>query len=717
MSVLTLTELKKKHDKAFDCNQIAREQASDDLVFYWVTQWNDQLLGDSNLEYRGEFNILRKAGRQIMADLVANPVQPDFHPKDEARKDDAEIVDGMYRASDRDLSSQEAYDFAKNDAVVCGYGAWELYSEYVTNRAGNENQQIKRRYIPEANNTVFWDPQDNTLSKNKSEYVSVLTRYSKEGYEALVKDLTGEEDYNFSWSSFKEPEQSYTFPWAGGSSEHIYVVNFYHRYRIKDKVLNMVDPLGNPLSMRESDLDGVMDDLIDNGYEIVSDKEIERWEVRKYIASGEMILNGEESEDGEREGEIVSGELLPVVPVYGEYVPQIEGEAYWCGVTRLAKDPQRLRNFQMSYLADIVSRSPRPKPIFYPEQIQGFEAMYDQTGADNNYPYYLQNRKTAQGEDLPLGVMAEMPEQRIPQALAASMDLMRQAVDDVANPGIPQDIADPDLSGKAVLALQNRLDQQSYVYQHNFKHAKKRDAEIWVSMASEVYDTPRKVTIQTADGTTKEVQLMRLAIDADTGNTVVLNDLTNMEFDVFADIGPSYETQKQQTIDTLAEMTAGLAPGDPWREILMIKTLEIMPGINFDDVRQYARNQLLLKGIKEPETEEDMAFIQAQSQQSQQPDANMVLAQAEMAKGQAQQMEAQIKLMAEQAKAGNEQAKREIDAFNAETKRMDTQIDAQEAGASIDYKRIDAMGKQLDNIAKAQGIEGTAMERLRGSAL
>ena len=37
--MLKLKDLKKLHDKAYQANQITREQASDDLVFYWVTQW------------------------------------------------------------------------------------------------------------------------------------------------------------------------------------------------------------------------------------------------------------------------------------------------------------------------------------------------------------------------------------------------------------------------------------------------------------------------------------------------------------------------------------------------------------------------------------------------------------------------------------------------------------------------------------------------------
>ena len=58
--MLDLDELKKLHDKAFNANQISREQGSDDLVFYWITQWDEQLLNGSELAYRGEFNIIRK---------------------------------------------------------------------------------------------------------------------------------------------------------------------------------------------------------------------------------------------------------------------------------------------------------------------------------------------------------------------------------------------------------------------------------------------------------------------------------------------------------------------------------------------------------------------------------------------------------------------------------------------------------------------------------
>ena len=189
---MELDELKKLHDKAYNYSQVTRENSSDDLVFYWVTQWDDSLISGSQLAYRGEFNILRKAGRQILSDLAQSNVQNDFEPKDETRDDSAEIADMLYRAETNTNISIEAFKNADQEAVVCGVGARELYTKYASNRVGDNNQVISRRPIIEANNTVYWDPNAKLLDKSDAWYVSILTAYSEDGYKRLVKELTGE---------------------------------------------------------------------------------------------------------------------------------------------------------------------------------------------------------------------------------------------------------------------------------------------------------------------------------------------------------------------------------------------------------------------------------------------------------------------------------------------------------------------------------------------
>lgn len=698
---LELEQLKRMHDKAYSHAQITREHGADDLVFYHITQWDDTLLSESQLRYRGEFNMLKKAGRSIISDLAENPVQVDFKPKDEDRDDEAETVDGMYRTDDAHNDSIEAYENAKQECVVCGAGAWKIRTKYVTLRNGDNRQVIRRQFIPEANNRVFWDPNDKSLDKSKARYVSVLFSYTKDGYKDLVKDLTGERPTDIDLSTFKNPEQSFVFPWAGGQSDKLYVTEFYYREKKQETRLTMVDPFGMSMELWQSDLKDVFDELMDAGFIIESEKTVDRYIVTKYIASGADILKTER----------IAGQCIPIVQMYGEHAV-IEGEEHWEGITRLSKDPQRLRNFMLSYVADIVSRSPRRKPIFFPEQVAGYQHMYQDTGADNNYPYLFQNRKAPDGSDMPIGPVAEMPDQPIPTALTQMLQYTSDAIKDVVDPGIPQDIADPDVSGKAILALQARLDMQSTIYQQHFKHAKRRDGEIYVSMMAEVYDTPRKVTLTLPDGTRKMSEVMQSVIDRQTGETVFINDLTNIEFEVITRIGPDYGTQRQQTVDKLMEIIPTLDPGDPIRKALQLKVMQHTEGVDMDDIRKFARKQLILSGIQEPETDEERQMLEAMKQQGDEPSAEMVLALAEDKKGQAALLKEQREVAQMQIDTQNELSKRQIDAFKAQTDRMGTQIDAQEANATIKNKNIDTLGKKLDNTEKMMNIQQLSDQRL-----
>ncbi|MEE8209021.1 MAG: portal protein, partial [Nitrosomonadaceae bacterium] len=231
--MLTATDIRKLHDKAFERGQTTRERAADDLLFYWITQWDDTNLGGSTLQFRGQFDMLRKAGRQIITDIKANPTQVDFEPVDDTDPNGAEIIDGMYRSDMRNNTAIEAIETATTETVVCGTGAWELQTEYKTKRAGDDKQVIKRQPLNEANNTVFWDPNAKLQDKSDANYVSILVPYSADGYRDLVKELTGDDiEVSDIPASFAYPEQSYVFPWLDDGDTY-YIARFYHRKKIK----------------------------------------------------------------------------------------------------------------------------------------------------------------------------------------------------------------------------------------------------------------------------------------------------------------------------------------------------------------------------------------------------------------------------------------------------------------------------------------------------
>ena len=710
--MLKLKQIMDYHDSGYDHNQSTRERAADDLVFYWVSQWSDSLFNSTDLEFRGSFDILRKAGRDIITKLKENPVSLSFHPvdvKNDEAEQLAETMSGLYMSDELNNISIEAKENALAEAIVCGFGAYKIETKYEYNRLGKKRQKIYRIPIHEANNTVFIDPNAKLLDKSDARWFDILTPYSEDGYKELVHELTGQDiDDIVIESNFDSPEQSYTFPWVSeGSDRTIYVAEFYHRESVKDKRLTVIDPFGSQLELLKSDFDDEVDDLEKQGYKIIDEVDIKRNKITKYIASGKEILAHDE----------LMCDFIPVIPVYGERTI-IEGEEHYEGITRLTKDPQALRNFQLSYLADIVSRSPRPKPMFYPEQIKGFEFMYDKAGADNNYPYLLQNKVDISGKEQPGGPAGVMPEQNVPQALMASIELSRQAVEDVANPGTPQDIADPELSGKAVYALEGKIDQQAMIYQQNYEHAIRRDGQVYASYAGQVYSFPREVTVTAQDGTQSSVKLMESVIDEETGQSKVINDLTGIEFSIYSKVSSNYGSRRQMTIDTISEMMQSIPPQMPLFNILMLKQLELMDGVNFDDVRKMARKQLIALDVQEPKTpQEKLDYAKLKAEQKNQPDPNQIALQLQQAQLQLEQAKIELQQKDVMIKAQAADNKAMIDQYNAKTQREKADVEAVEAGVKVRTEAFRAASDMARATAETHLSVGDLAHQLHKTAI
>ena len=174
-----------------------------------------------------------------------------------------------------------------------------------------------------------------------------------------------------------------------------------------------------------------------------------------------------------------------------------------------------------------------------------------------------------------------------------------------------------------------------------------------------------------------------------------------MEFNVYSDIGPSYQSQKEQTIDRLEGLAQSVAATDPaLHRAYVLKINELMPGVNMDDIREYSRKQLLLMGFKEPETEEDKKFL-AESQQQQQPDANMVLAQAENKKADADIMKAQ-----------NDTTRLNLELGKIQQRGQEIDINRAKSVADIQNTNADTVKKMTEAEQTAQETKSQTMKDL-----
>lgn len=653
-------------DQDWCASEEARTEATNDLYFSRVSQWDDWLSNFTTLQYRGQFDVVRPVVRKLTAEMRQNPIEVLYKPKDGANPDSADVLMGMYRTDMRHNSAKIAVNIGVREQIEAGVGAWRLVTEHEDQDPTSNNQVIRRVPIHEACSHVIWDSNAKQLDKSDAKHVTVINALSQSGWVEYAKE------YGFDAENipdFQNPTRAWSFPWI--SNDVVYVGEYYEVEEKKETVFIYQDYMGGePVSYFKRDIADVIDELADSGMVKVGERKVTRRRVYKSIITSSAILKSRE---------LIAGEHIPIVPVYGEWGFVGDKEVYE-GVVRLTKDGQRLRNMIMSFNADIVARTPKKKPIFWSEQITGFEHMY---GGTDDYPYYLMNRTDENGGDLPVQPLAYMDNPEVPQANAYMLEAATNAVKEVATLGVNSSAANGNVAFDTVNQLNMRADLETYVFQDNLATAMRRDGEIYAAMVNDIYDVPRNIMMTLEDGGEKEVQILSETVDYQTGRVVVLNDIRG-RYETYTDIGPSFQSMKDQNRSEIQELLGKVPVEAPEWKMLLLQYFTLLDGKGVEMMREYANKQLVLMGLKKPETpEEELALQEAQQQQQSQQDPNMMLAQAQM-----------VAAQAEVQKAQNETAQTQIKAFTA-------QQDAQESQANTVYKLAQARDLDSDAVVKA----------------
>jgi len=639
-----LDSILRKFDADWSASDEARTEATNDLFFSRVSQWDDWLSDYTTLQYRGQFDVVRPVVRKLVAEMRRNPIDVLYRPKDGAKPDAADVLMGMYRTDMRHNSAKIAVNVGVREQIEAGVGAWRLVTQYEDNNPTSNNQVIRRVPIHEACSHVIWDCNSKQMDKSDAKHCTIITPLSTEGWKAFAEEYELDEG---DIPSFQSPDSNWAFPWA--TKDVIYVGEHYEVEEKKEKVFIYLDPMtGEPVSYFQKDIAEVIDDLAEKGYVKVSERKVKRRRVYKSIITLTEILKNREQ---------IAGEHIPIVPVFGEWAFAGDKEVYE-GVVRLTKDGQRLRNMIMSFNADIVARTPKKKPMFWPEQIAGYEHMY--AGSDD-YPYYLLNRTDENNGDLPVQPISYMENPEVPQANAYMLEAATAAVEKVATLGVDSQAANGQVAFDTVNQLNMRADLETYVFQDNLATAMRRDGEIYASMVNDVYDIPRQVTITLEDGTEKDVQLYSEMVDLATGQHVVTNDIRG-RYECYTDTGPSFQSMKEQNRAEIQELLAKVPPGTPEWQMLLLQYFTLLDGKGVEMMREYANKQLVVMGLKKPETPEEIQMVQQAQSQPQQPSPEAIQAQGVLLTGQADLLNAQAKQAQIQVEAAKVEAQNQLNA-------------------------------------------------------
>lgn len=642
-----------------------------DRRFYSIAgaMWEGPLEQQFENKPKLEVNKIHLAVIRIFNEFRNNQISATFVPKDGAKNDKlADACNGLFRASEQDSMAEEAYDNAFEEGVGGGIGAWRLRSEYEDEEdEDNTKQRICIEPIFDADSCVFFDINAKRYDKADAKYCFVLTAMPREEYK---------EEYDDDPASWPKAIHQTEFDWL--TPDVVYIAEYYlvdykteliHYFR----GLELMDGEAEEIKVSDEDLTEEKQRELDaTGYHEVRQKKVKRKTIHKYLMSGSKILE---------DCGIIAGKNIPIVPFYGKrwFIDNVER---CMGHVRLAKDVQRLKNMQLSKLAEISALSSVEKPIFTPEQMLGHGVMWAEDNI-KNFSYLLINPTyDQQGNPVAIGPIAYTKAPSIPQAMAALLQTTEQDIQDILGNQQAGEQLQANMSGIAVELIQNKLDMQTYIYISNMAKSKKRSGEIWLSMAKDIIvEENRKMKSVGYNGEVSSIEMMKPIVDED-GNQTYENDLSEADFDVNTDIGPTSSSKRSAVVRRLTDMLPAVINDPETSQVIVATIMENTEGEGLSDIREYFRNKLLRMGAAKPTKEEAQQL--AAEQANAQPDANTQFLQAS----------------AEQA--GAQAAKARADTILVVAKAEETKAKTAETLAGIDRDDREQFIKTMETIQQSQ---------------
>jgi len=659
-----LRDFKKVQSK----EQFEREQCLEDRRFCDVAgaQWEGPLEEQFESRPKYEINRVKMAVKELEGDYRNNRISVNFEPDDEDSDSASNTCDSVFRKDEKDSHAKEAYDNAFSEGIKGGIGAWLLDHDYEDEYDDeNDYQRIGMYPIYDADSCVYFDENAKRADKADAKYAYRLYSLSHEAFE---------EEWDRDVATIPKAVSRGEFDWKTGSL--VYIADYYKIEEVRETIIIFKNDAGEEKKMPVKEYNENQED-IDLEHEItgfVEEKrrKIKKRKVHKYIISGSEVLE---------DCGYIAGKYIPIIPFYADRC-FVDNTERMMGVVRLVKDAQRLKNMQISNVANLSAKTGYEKPILLPEQVKGLE-MYWQTDNVKDWAYLpIKAIKGADGEKIPQGPVDYLRPPSVPPTWTdLNMQTNQDIVDLLGVSKSDQEVTSNIASG-TVRQLHKRSDRKNLLFMDNFARAMEWCGVVWLSMASEIYvEENRKIKGLKKEGRgSYPIEIMKPMTD-EKGNEYHENDFAKMKMSVSVDVGPMSETERDSIVEQMIDMMQYIQnPQD--QEIMSAIAMRNLNGEGMGDSREFYRKKLVQLGVEEP-TEEDIAEMEAQqaqaAQQAQQPDPQEEYLQSEAQLN-------QIKAMKEMA---------EIEETNADTAKK--QAETVETYAGIEREDFKAASEIINN--------------------
>lgn len=634
-----LKEARKRFDACINAEEKEREHALDDLKFAFDIdgyQWPDDIRRargqrptHTNNRMLQFINHVVNEQKKSRPAIIVSPIG------DGADVKTAQIYQGLIRNIERCSRAEVAYDTAFMYAVACGRGFFRICTEYCDDDSFDQDIRIK---LIENPFSVYTDPDHEEPDGIDAKFRFVTEKMKRDafeekyGFEATPIDEMGKGDDNSNWFD----------------DDSVRVAEYWRIVESEEDV--------SLLSNGET-VDGILDDeeqmVLQQhvGAYVVQTRKRCKKKVEQYLMTGDQIIQKSEW----------AGKYIPVITVCGGVV-NVEGKKHRYSLIRYAKDAQRLDNYWSSTEAELLALQTKTPFIGVEGQFEGHESQWAKAN-QVNLPYLEY-----------VNVPGAPPPQR--QGFVGTPTGVREArmaaIEDVkaimglfdASLGARSN----EVSGVAIRERRNQGDTATYHFIDAMAKSIESAGRIIIDLVPKTYDTARVVRIVKPDEQSEMVAINQIFIDPKTGQPYKY-DLCAGTYDVAVKVGPSFQTQREESRESQLEFLRMYPNAAPVIGDLLVSNMD------WPNSEQIAQR---LKAMIPP---------QALGQHPPQPPNPMQ--------------------MIEQAKLQQIQQKGQMD---LQKKQMEMQAAQQKHDIAVQQSQAELQGKDMDRQTAAQTAQAKAAE-------
>lgn len=622
----------------------------------WESTWRTRFLDDYRFEnadsengYQWPNSIRRNRQLDSRPCLTLNITkQHNLQISNEARKakasskilplGNAATVEGalaynnLIRRIESHSNAQSIYTVARDFQIGPGLGWWRLVTDWASNTSFDQEIFLRPVNDPLA---VYMDPGIKQFDGSDANY-------------AFVFDEMPKEQFDEAWPEWKDRVGGMS-PLGVGTSDdwitaqHVRVCEYFRRVARPDTLISFVWEGQRHTVLRSNLPDNVAKEILEDP--LTKTRPTSRLVVEWYLIAGNQIIDQT----------LWPGKYIPLIRCVGrEFI--LDGIMDRVGHTRAQKDAQRMYNYNASAQVEFVALQAKTPWVAAAQAIEEYEQYWNSANIAN-YSVLPYNGLDDEGNPIPAPQRAQPP--TASPAYQAGMDTAFNQLMMVSGQWQNQmGMMGNERTGAAIGKRMQQGETATYHFQDNYEMALRFSAQQLLDLIPKVYNTRRVFMVQGENDVVSEMVVDPSAAQAVQMARTRAGEMASLvfnpnigEYGVDPSFGPAYGSKREETSEALTLILTQAPDLVPVLGDLLVGSMD------FDKAQEAAQR---LRRLVPP-----VALGQGPSQQEQLLGGQVQALRNALTQSLQKQAKGELKLV------GKEQM-RDIDAYKAETDRLDT---------------------------------------------